>query len=134
MVSTVLAPTLLTRAIAHTCPSSVLQHAGPIDPHDFEMGVAGKRGKATFGHADGTLKPKPSGFLKKHSGEPVLPPRKCWHSPFRPHSTAARTPLRIGPPHTPVSPRASAQSTRFLILVPPLTHLAWSLKKNVELT
>jgi len=55
-------------------PMHKSKHAGPIDPHDFEMGVAGKRGKATFGHADGTLKPKPSGFLKKHSGEPVLPP------------------------------------------------------------
>lgn len=54
-------------------PMHVSKHPGAVDPHDFELGVNGKRGKATFGHADGTLKPQPTGFLKKHSGEPVLP-------------------------------------------------------------
>lgn len=54
-------------------PMHKSKHPGPVDPHNFELGVNDKRTKATFGHADGTLKPKADSFLKKHSGEPTLP-------------------------------------------------------------
>jgi len=59
-------------------PFSVLsffQFPGEVDPHGFDLGVSNKRGKATFGHATGTLKPKTDQFLKSHQKEPVLPPR-----------------------------------------------------------
>eukprot|EP00227_Mantoniella_beaufortii_P015775 CAMPEP_0197587294 /NCGR_PEP_ID=MMETSP1326-20131121/8965_1 /TAXON_ID=1155430 /ORGANISM="Genus nov. species nov., Strain RCC2288" /LENGTH=503 /DNA_ID=CAMNT_0043152001 /DNA_START=175 /DNA_END=1683 /DNA_ORIENTATION=- len=52
----------------------VSKHPGEVDPHGFEIGVNNKRGKATFGHATGTLKPKTDHFLKSHAGEPTLPP------------------------------------------------------------
>jgi len=49
------------------------KHAGKVDPHDFEMGVSGVRTRATFGPPVGTLVPKPTEFMKSHTGEPQLP-------------------------------------------------------------
>lgn len=48
-------------------------HAGAINPSEFDMGVNSTRGKGTFGPATGKSKPKPQTFLKKYSKNPMLP-------------------------------------------------------------
>ena len=71
-----------TSSLLPFCFSNLLQYPGEVDPSGFEIGVNDKRGKATFGHATGTLKPKPDHYLKKHEKEPVLPARtSCHHHP-----------------------------------------------------
>jgi len=54
-------------------PMHKSQHPGQVNPSNFNIGVNKKRTKATFGPAEGTMKPAPTGYLKKHTGEPVLP-------------------------------------------------------------
>jgi len=49
------------------------KHPGTVDPKVFDLGVNNKRGKGTFGPPNGTSKPHPDSYIKKHSGEPVLP-------------------------------------------------------------
>ena len=65
-------------ALAPPCP----QHPGRYDPladitkaGDKTLGVKQKRAGATFGKPLGTLRPEPTSFTLKHSGEPTLPPR-----------------------------------------------------------
>merc|ERR1711871_33939 len=47
-------------------------YPGVINPKNFDMGVP-RREKGTFGPPNGTSFPAAATFLKKHSGEPVLP-------------------------------------------------------------
>uniref|UniRef100_A0A7S0WT23 Enkurin domain-containing protein n=1 Tax=Pyramimonas obovata TaxID=1411642 RepID=A0A7S0WT23_9CHLO len=58
--------------VPHRPPMHRSKHDGRVNPDGFSMGVP-KRGKATFGPAHGQAKPDPNHFVKKHSGEPILP-------------------------------------------------------------
>ena len=48
------------------------KHDGTVNSGKFPLGVP-KREKGTFGPQEGTYKPKPVAYMKKHIGEPVLP-------------------------------------------------------------